>query len=767
MLLHSSSNYCVHYLINLTTTFSGQVYRALLRAHNTPERSMVRAALNLLVPSLTVRLSSDELDVALKYTIKVIQEEGTSIQQIAHVLECITCHSDIYSPYSSVLIPLMVHALSVLGVSQNPELKELSIATVKLISEWSETKRSSDQDNYQHISDSTVNFLIKLVLLNAEVKSDSATRQIHFKAISLLKSVLLLHPNTIVRESLFEKCFVTDSEEIESQRPTKSRQAKTVSVSNKGEKNKKTSSHKGSATQVNHNTERLAPTVVISSLEILLILLSCNSHNALSRLNIFKIVSACFLHDSSIKNKEIQEKLKACMTKLVSSSIPSPNYRVLITLLEDAICAASRAPNAKPEEYEKITKRGYLAVDLIENICTSYPGFIEPFTCALSFLAKKLVRDHIRESPRNTTPLPPATSTLGIFELACGIGFHAPKNKEFTSSYRSTESQIFFESENLSEPLRALVQSLRLLSHSTILSTFSPTRMTFLDTLTVLLDSSSCIPILMTVLRIVGEIVTKDSQFDHLTRSEKEEFLFRTTQIDFDRLPAATGQVVLDMVCSIVLSTHGYGSSAFSDHNESKKHSPPSTLLNKILPICFMSGNTTIRSMALLIFTTGTQESNFAQQNMPSFAATIPLIQNNHHDVFSIPCKCPHAVISQLLQSNLECIGKRMWTVVLVDLLLAIGRQDGALHLVNQGSLSHQGCSRLPRLKLAGENLNEIDLNALACEEYSAFVKHILLEKDEAHCGMKRCVFALRNIIHVDVALNQFILEGKSHSQSS
>ena len=724
-----------------------------MRAHNTPERGMVRAALNILVPSLIIRLSSDELDNALKYTTKVIQEEG-SIQQIAHVLECITCHSEVYFRYSFVLIPQMVHALSVLGVPQNPELKDLSIATIKLISEWSETKSPSDQDHHPHVSNSTVNFLIKLILLNAEAKTDLANRHIHSKASCLLKSVISSHPNTIVKESLFERFFVADSEENELLRPTKSR--------HKGDKGKKSSSQKDPATHIKPNSERLTPTVIIASLEIVLILLSCNALDALSRMDVFKILSACFLHDSSITNKEIQEKLKTCMTQLVliSSDAPRLNYCDLIALLEESICAASRAATVKQDESEKITKRGHLAVDLVENICTSYPEFIEPFKSAMTLLVKQLARDHIKDGPRNTTPLPPATSTLGIFELACGIGFRAAKNKELSSSYRISEPQFFIECENPSKTLRALVQSLRLLSHSTILSSFSVTRIAFLDALTILLDSSSCVPILMTALSIVGDFVTKDSQRNLLTRSEKEEFLYRITQIEFDKLPAVLGQVIRDMVCSIILHTQ-YTS---SDRNDSKKHScAPSTtkfLLNKILPVCFMSGNATIRSLALVIFATGIHESNPARHKASSFPEYIQSTSNDCNDMFSIPDKHPLAVISQLLQANLEYIGKRMWTVVLVDLLLAIGKHDGALHLVNQGKLGQERCYKLPRLKLStSEDVNEIDLHALACEEYLDFIKHILFEQDEANCGMGRCVFALRNIIHADIVTNQYVLE--------
>ena len=119
-----------------------QVYRSLLRSHNTLEKSMVRTALNLLVSSLPKRLPSSELQVAIKYTMKIMSEDSISIQQLVHLLECITCHPDVFSSNSSALIPHIMNALSALGISQtsSSELKELSIATTKLIFDWSNTK---------------------------------------------------------------------------------------------------------------------------------------------------------------------------------------------------------------------------------------------------------------------------------------------------------------------------------------------------------------------------------------------------------------------------------------------------------------------------------------------------------------------------------------------------------------------------------------------------------------------------------------------------
>ena len=61
-----------------------QVYVALLRAYKI-ERALVSKALDILVPALPIRLPKDDYVKAIKWTKKVIFEDGNTLQQLVHV----------------------------------------------------------------------------------------------------------------------------------------------------------------------------------------------------------------------------------------------------------------------------------------------------------------------------------------------------------------------------------------------------------------------------------------------------------------------------------------------------------------------------------------------------------------------------------------------------------------------------------------------------------------------------------------------------------
>jgi hypothetical protein len=741
-----------------------QVYRALLRSHNTTEKNIVRAALNVMVPALPKRLSPDELENALKYTAKIMHEEGNSVQQLTHLLECVSCHPEVYYRYSSLLLPQMIYALSVLGVSQNSstELKELSITATKIIFEWNERKQDIAKSPNTPENSHIVNFLTKIILLNAEGPSsfDISHRQIHSEAISLLKHIVSSDPNVILSEIHFERVSALKSG-VKEVPPMKHSQEKAGDAPKKGEKiAKKPLSQKEANTQNTEDNENTnAPMIVHASLEILSVLFSCNSMDSLNRLNTCKILSDCYLNDPSIKNKGVQKLLNDCFVHLFTAGGRGLDNSALITLLESSIIAASSAG----EKSEEQLLRGYLAIDIIEKVCITSPDFIEPFTGSLISFAREEVKAHLQGTSTLGDPYLydnlHATPTVGIFELACGIGCQIPNTKDLPFTYEVSQTQTFVEIEDLKPSIRALIQAIRLLSKSSnLLITFSTPRETFLEVLSRLLAYSASIPLLMTVIGIVRNVVTASNLRSHFTRSEKEELLLRAAQIEFNKLPNAAANVLLDMICCIVVSLYGYDPSIVTKETElipKNEHlanaSGVERVMNKIFPICLMSGNLALRSVAVSMFALGVYDYKAVQQMLTS-AANYNDREEDSIGIWGIPGKSPYDIIRQFMQADLEYLGKRMWTVVLLDLLLAVGKHTGGLHCPHRG---YHGLRHKPDSK----NTREIDLKVVDEGVYSAFVKLTMLEKSEENHGRGRCISAIRKIIYGDVATSQSVLE--------
>lgn len=65
-----------------------QVYVALLRAFQPEARSLVRQALDILTPALDKRLPSS--DPWIRWTKKILVEEGHSLPQLIHILQLLT-----------------------------------------------------------------------------------------------------------------------------------------------------------------------------------------------------------------------------------------------------------------------------------------------------------------------------------------------------------------------------------------------------------------------------------------------------------------------------------------------------------------------------------------------------------------------------------------------------------------------------------------------------------------------------------------------------
>ncbi|KAH7432383.1 hypothetical protein KP509_07G020000 [Ceratopteris richardii] len=136
-----------------------QVFVALLRTCQPENRVLVRQALDVLMPALPKRLPLGEykIPIWIRYTKKILVEEGHSVPNSIHIFQLLVRHSDLFYSCRSQFVPQMVNALSRLGLPANaaPENRRLAIELAGLVVSWerrrqTETKLVADVDGHPH-----------------------------------------------------------------------------------------------------------------------------------------------------------------------------------------------------------------------------------------------------------------------------------------------------------------------------------------------------------------------------------------------------------------------------------------------------------------------------------------------------------------------------------------------------------------------------------------------------------------------------------------
>jgi hypothetical protein len=92
---------------------------------------LVKQALDILMPALPRRLPPGDTRVPIwiRYTKKILVEEGHSIPNMIHIFQLIVRHSDLFYSCRAQFVPQMVNSLSRLGLPYNttPENRRLAI----------------------------------------------------------------------------------------------------------------------------------------------------------------------------------------------------------------------------------------------------------------------------------------------------------------------------------------------------------------------------------------------------------------------------------------------------------------------------------------------------------------------------------------------------------------------------------------------------------------------------------------------------------------
>ncbi|GAA5802218.1 hypothetical protein HPULCUR_007681 [Helicostylum pulchrum] len=122
-----------------------QIYAALLRAHLSEARTLVKQGLDIIAPVLPKRVplaGSERVPTWVRLTRKVVVEDTHSISQMVNVYQLLVRQPDLFYDYREHFLPQIVNALPKLGLLQNatPENKLLTVELTELIFNWEKTR---------------------------------------------------------------------------------------------------------------------------------------------------------------------------------------------------------------------------------------------------------------------------------------------------------------------------------------------------------------------------------------------------------------------------------------------------------------------------------------------------------------------------------------------------------------------------------------------------------------------------------------------------
>lgn len=124
-----------------------QVYVALLRTYRSDGKDLVQQALDILTPALPRRLvhnpAEHKYPLWIRYTKKVLMEEGHSTPNLVHIWQLITRHPNLFYAARAQFVPLMVNSLGKIGLNTStvPENRRLALDIIDLIIKWERTRR--------------------------------------------------------------------------------------------------------------------------------------------------------------------------------------------------------------------------------------------------------------------------------------------------------------------------------------------------------------------------------------------------------------------------------------------------------------------------------------------------------------------------------------------------------------------------------------------------------------------------------------------------
>jgi len=325
----------------------------------------------------------------------------------------------------------------------------------------------------------------------------------------------------------------------------------------------------------------------------------------------------------------------------------------------------SRDRSSRDEKGPSASCLAYFSVDIVEKASASSPDIVGTFSSSLLNLAEALCSKHIQDAASNQRQggLYPKqgvhksfrqkypTPVSGILEMVCSstsipdITGSAAKATAGTSEMGWTRQVPV-----IGTALRSLTTCLRLLGSSNILLTFNESRATLLRIISSILDSSDNVQVVMTALSIVGDWLLAGSRTGPLTSTERMTFLEKIASFDLNGLTDIAMQPIADLVADIVMELYQASSKDDGEKPSVGSGEDEDISLARALVACSINANSQIRALILDLYYT----SSGGKEGLQGFQVCSPL-----------------EMLWQLLNTDFNGLGCRMWTVMFVEVLLA------------------------------------------------------------------------------------------------
>lgn len=365
-----------------------QIYVALLRAHQSEARALVKQALDIIAPVLPKRINntadSPKNPTWARWTQRVLVEDGHSGSQLVNVYQLLVRHPDLFYESREHFLPQIVTTLSKLGLVQNAsvESRALTINLAELILKWerrriSESKSAMDVDAPATSETATAvapaasesytpnlglreNVLSFLVRFACAFPEPLQKKGLPYRAVELLKEFLSAEfwPEINVKLQFFERTLLPPE-----------------------------------LTDLNQ-------VVTCNSLEVLLVLLD-NKSGAWFMSNIsqlYRLLDKCLLSD----NPRIVANLQPIMDliyKHISASVSAS-----VTLPADVTSFIGAVDAIITDGLQNLTNL-FSVLTLIQSSCQYRQDTIDPFVPGVMKVISKLTKDHIAPAQ------PPAPAT--------------------------------------------------------------------------------------------------------------------------------------------------------------------------------------------------------------------------------------------------------------------------------------------------------------------------------------------------------------------
>lgn len=772
-----------------------QVYLSLLRSNQQETREVVKTALDILIPALSSKLSSDEYSNAMKATIKILFEEGNSVPQLSHLWHTIVRHRKIFSRYRDKFMPHLVASLNKLGLPMNSsvENRELSLTLIELALDWNNAKfdsHHSPAQPFQNDSSNTstessflfkglptpygsplkrlkvqdsgeslmfpintfeqersrynldqseintvVNFLVRLVLLAGV--AEKFQEKVEKKATALFQRVVKHWPIFEIRIEYFEKVITMCIDEGK----------KPVEITSHTDEKKANSDSKkaSNSPQKKSDDPSVVSNLLLSScLEIFTHILKEAPQNLFLQDNFDKlghVFKVCFKRSSMKMDMDcdLRITLKDFLVFLYSTDNATKLHGLCKSLLEDLVVSTINSDQGQEQNGSADEEFRYdtilYALKIVNEILPVNQQILNSFASTLIMISTKLSKKMASSSSksRNTSKsiITSASPLEALFEIA--YIECRPSYSMKTSKYQPSTPRHKSEASNDTAHVECLIFSLHFLGASDIVFYFSENRRKLLTILSDILDYSTDVRTLMIVSAQIGTWVSAKGKQTPLTRKERIVFMKKIAMLESRGLPELDSQPMQYLVSAIALNYQLC----------SKKNSlATNNVQNRRNDECSL---TTFEGIIQRISASSLMSTNsYLRRTFCNiFVSSDAGVKNEGGKGEG---QSPSGALRALLRSDLEGIGNHMWTFACVDALMSTCDHTGTI----------TKCAS--SFTIVPLDLVPNDYNMEVDETYLDFVNLVSRESEQSPSRLAQFWTSIRTLVSCDQTLCQSLL---------